>query len=250
MKRKIFTLCMVVALVAVAAVGGTLAYFQDSDSATNVLVSGNVEILLHEDNGKVVDKSDLDNLPTDVLIDDAYRADLLDQDFHPGVTLEKDGWVENTGSNPAYIRMFVAYPTNSVDVMTVNFDANIANTWTEDTSYTVDIDLTDDNADNAENFTVRVFVLNNPLAAGAVTEDTITSVTMLTTTEAEKNADGKIVYFDGAPAAGETPAKYVSADGDIPVLLHAQAVQTTKFDTANDAFTAAFGAANQNWWAE
>lgn len=231
MKRKIFTLCMVVALIAVAAVGSTLAYFQDTDSADNVLVAGNVDIELHEDNALAEDNADY-------AIDDDYRTWLLKQKFHPGVTVEKDGWVENVGSNEAYVRMFVAYPTKSIELMTVNFNADISTEWTEGTSYS----FTD--ADGVE-YTVQVFVLNDPLDPEAKTVDTITSVTMLTTTEAIKNADNKIVYYKSGE---DVSTGYVSADGTIPVLLHAQAVQTTTFANADAAFTAAFGAAEQNWW--
>ena len=231
MKRKIFTLCMVVALIAVAAVGSTLAYFQDTDYADNVLVAGNVDIELHEDNALAEDNADY-------AIDDDYRTWLLEQKFHPGVTVEKDGWVENVGSNEAYVRMFVAYPTKSIELMTVNFNADISTEWTEGTSYS----FTD--ADGVE-YTVQVFVLNDPLQPEAKTVDTITSVTMLTSTEAVKNADNKIVYYQSGE---DVSTGYVSADGTIPVLLHAQAVQTTTFANADAAFTAAFGAAEQNWW--
>lgn len=44
MKKKILTMCLVVALAATAIVGGTLAYFTDSDADVNVMTSGNVHI--------------------------------------------------------------------------------------------------------------------------------------------------------------------------------------------------------------
>ena len=37
MKKKIISLCLVVALGATAVIGGTLAYFTDTDDATNVI---------------------------------------------------------------------------------------------------------------------------------------------------------------------------------------------------------------------
>lgn len=48
MKKKIFSLCLVVALVATAVVGGTLAYFTDTDNADNVFTTGKVDISLQE----------------------------------------------------------------------------------------------------------------------------------------------------------------------------------------------------------
>lgn len=48
MKKKIFAIALCVALLAVAIVGGTLAYFTDTDDATNVLTMGKVDIALTE----------------------------------------------------------------------------------------------------------------------------------------------------------------------------------------------------------
>ena len=48
MKKKILSLCLVLALAAVAVVGGTLAYFTDTDAETNVFTVGNVSIDLIE----------------------------------------------------------------------------------------------------------------------------------------------------------------------------------------------------------
>ena len=47
MKKRIVTIALVVALVAIAAVG-TLAYFTDTDEATNTFAVGNVKIELIE----------------------------------------------------------------------------------------------------------------------------------------------------------------------------------------------------------
>ena len=48
MKKKILTLCLVVALAATAVIGGTLAYFTDTDAETNVFTTGKVDIDLVE----------------------------------------------------------------------------------------------------------------------------------------------------------------------------------------------------------
>ena len=44
MKKKILVLCLVVALAATAIIGGTLAYFTDTDEETNTFTAGGVEI--------------------------------------------------------------------------------------------------------------------------------------------------------------------------------------------------------------
>ena len=48
MKKKFLSLCLVVALSATALIGGTLAYFTDTEAETNVMTIGNVDIELHE----------------------------------------------------------------------------------------------------------------------------------------------------------------------------------------------------------
>lgn len=48
MKKKILSLCLVVALAATAIIGGTLAYFTDTDNATNTFTTANVKIDLIE----------------------------------------------------------------------------------------------------------------------------------------------------------------------------------------------------------
>lgn len=48
MKKKIVSLCLVVALAATAVIGGTLAYFTDTDAETNTIVVGNVSAELYE----------------------------------------------------------------------------------------------------------------------------------------------------------------------------------------------------------
>ena len=48
MKKKITAIALVVCLVAVAVVGGSLAYFTDKDNATNTFTVGNVDITLTE----------------------------------------------------------------------------------------------------------------------------------------------------------------------------------------------------------
>lgn len=50
MKKKLVALCLCVAMLAIAIVGGTLAYFTDTDAKTNTFTLGKVEITLTEPN--------------------------------------------------------------------------------------------------------------------------------------------------------------------------------------------------------
>ena len=45
MKKKIIAICLCVAMLAIAMVSGTLAYFTDTDQKENVFTVGNVSIV-------------------------------------------------------------------------------------------------------------------------------------------------------------------------------------------------------------
>ncbi len=85
MKKKIISLCLVIALAATAIVGGTLAYFTDTDAATNTFTTGNVDIDLVENFEQ-------------------------DSKLMPGIDVAKEVWVENLGSEDAYVRVHIAIP--------------------------------------------------------------------------------------------------------------------------------------------
>ena len=75
MKKKITALCLAVAMLAVAVIGGTLAYFTDTDSRENVFTVGSIKIKLHEDNALIGDPA--------YAMDDNYREWLEDQTMLP-----------------------------------------------------------------------------------------------------------------------------------------------------------------------
>lgn len=83
-RKKLVSLCLVLALLVTAAVGATFAYFTDSDSATNEFTLGNVQIDLEEP---------------------AWEGPL--EGVVPGVAYEKDPYVKNVGVNDAWIRVDV-----------------------------------------------------------------------------------------------------------------------------------------------
>lgn len=89
MKKKITAIFLCVALVAIAIVGASLAYFTDTKTAENTFTMGNVQIKLDETNV---------NDPTgDRVTSNTYNT-------YPGAVVTKDPIVHNTGKNAAYIR--------------------------------------------------------------------------------------------------------------------------------------------------
>ena len=95
MKRRVLGISLVVALVAIVAVGATLAYFTDSTEVVkNTFTMGNVEIKLDE-----IDNTKTDGTRTET--GNAYTG------VTPGVALDKDPTVWNTGANDAWVRVNV-----------------------------------------------------------------------------------------------------------------------------------------------
>ena len=86
-KRKLLTGALALSMVAILAVGGTLAYFTDAEKAENVFTTGNVKIDL-------IEEFDPDN------------AKLM-----PGIDIQKEVDVKNIGSEEAYVRVHIAFPS-------------------------------------------------------------------------------------------------------------------------------------------
>ena len=88
MKKKILALCLVVALAVTAVVGGTLAYFTDTDNETNTFTTGKVDITLNETF--------------------TQESKLL-----PGKDIAKIVNVTNNAED-AYVRLHIAFPADTI----------------------------------------------------------------------------------------------------------------------------------------
>ena len=91
-KRRILAISMSLVIVAILAIGATLAYFTDTKTATNTFTMGNVNIKLDE---------------TNVNDPEGDRVSQNEYDVYPGAEVEKDPTVHNVGKNGAYIRATV-----------------------------------------------------------------------------------------------------------------------------------------------
>lgn len=92
MKKKITAIFLCVALVAIAIVGASLAYFTDTKTATNTFTMGDVKIVLDE---------------TSVANPTGPRVASNTYNTYPGAVVKKDPIVHNIGANAAYIRATV-----------------------------------------------------------------------------------------------------------------------------------------------
>ena len=157
MKKKITALCLCVALLAVAVVGASLAYFTDTKSATNTFTVGNVSIKLIESKlhrqgfGGTGDTSiptpsqtasgmeyisDGATAFTDTEIQtdaETYTTGYLavkGSNMVPGRRVAKSPYVINTGANDAYIRIRVMIPSAANnDYVNVHEGGVITNVW-------------------------------------------------------------------------------------------------------------------------
>ena len=160
MKKKLIAIFLCVALVAIAVVGASLAYFTDTDSAKNTFTVGNVKIDLIEskfhregnDNSgdlsipdpthKVTADDGMKYVTTDhtMFTDEEIKEDaktyqesylaVKGQNMVPGRGVAKCPYVVNTGANDAYIRIRVMIPSAANnDFVDVTAGGVITNQW-------------------------------------------------------------------------------------------------------------------------
>lgn len=119
MKKKILSICLVVALLAIAIVGGTLAYFTETEQQTNEFTIGNIDIDLWEDakhtNGLDDVIGEASNLGLNVDDNPGFEYN----DIMPGDTMEKIVTVDNNGDYDAYIALVIKQENY------LNFNQNI-----------------------------------------------------------------------------------------------------------------------------
>jgi len=145
MKKKIIALAVAAALLAIAAIGGTFAYFTDHEEVDNVFTVGSVDIDLIESTyhragayGDGIEKSD-DEIKADAENYDDYLAE-QGKNIVPGRRVMKNPYVINTGDNAAYIRIRVivdAALMEKLDIITTQTavnDGSVLQTITQDGS--------------------------------------------------------------------------------------------------------------------
>lgn len=134
MKKKIVSLCLVVALAATAVIGGTLAYFTDTQEATNTITTGDVSIALYESQWHrgaptgYLSMKDQPNPTTDndiIADNETYHSVYLAnaklmpfdlksehrvQSMFEECTVAKNAYVQNTGDNDCFVRVRYMVP--------------------------------------------------------------------------------------------------------------------------------------------
>ena len=251
-KKKILVLALTIAMAAILAVGGSLAYLTDTKTATNTFTIGNVKIQLlesslHRENAGVANDatstselwSDVDKLGTgntspykagDTFYTDAQiEANAAEYTcnnvkLNPGQSYHKMPYVKNTGANDAYIRIRVMIPAD--------LDTSILNSsmYTSTAMNNKEFTMAYDNSGKVEHdgikYNVYTFTRIDPLASGALTYWNVWGTIHMDADATSEELEA--LFGEGKPYA----------DGTFPVLVEADAIQADTFANATEAFAA------------
>ena len=219
MKKKILSLTLVVCLLAIAVVGGTLAYFTDkSEVATNTFSVGDVTIELDEADVDLMGNKIKDAEGNDVerVTENAYK-------LVPGHLYTKDPTVTVLGgSEESYVRMFVTI--NKAGVLNELFPGFLPQNYVEGTW-------------DATKWA--------PFGLPVEGEDTLTYEFRYYTTVCTVNEDGTAKDAEKLPALFEEfrlPATLTDEDiedlAGLTITVYAEAIQADGFADADAAFAA------------
>ena len=251
MKKKIVALCLCVALAVVAIGGATLAYFTDTDEATNTFTAGGVMIGLIEqerDGQGGLQEFTQDQVLMPIVGSAQGEKDDLGQPVAANY-VDKIVTIQNTGKSDAYARAYFAIPSALDDgYETFNAGANVLhfNFGNEDGASTYGVQWIWKHGDKWNYFetTIDGVAYNvyyadyyQPLAAGATTEQFVSGVYL---DKSFNQQDGKYYAFgEEIDLSG-----LISDDGELTVKcpVKAVAVQAAGFASVDAAITEAFGA--------
>lgn len=246
-KKKILVLAVSVCLVAILAIGGTLAYFTDTDSATNTFTTGGVDITLIEQQG-TADHTGLETYQDGhilmPIVGSAQGEKYPNGQPKAENYIDKIVTIKNNGVSDAYIRAYFAIPSALDDgYETFNAGANILhfNFGNKDGVSTYDVQWNWKHGSKWNYFetTIDGVAYNvyfadyyQVLPAGETTEQFISGVYL------DSNVDMK----NGNYVDNRFPNADLSIlKGTVKCPVYAVGVQAAGFDSAAAAIDAAFG---------
>ena len=251
MKKKILSIALVVAMIAVIA-AGSLAYFTDKKAAKNTFTVGNVHIALlesslHRENAGIANgatsDSELwsnvakegtgntnqykagDTYYTDAQIEaDAAQYTCNNVKLNPGQSYHKMPYVKNTGANNAYIRIRVMIPAD-LDTAVLN-SSMYTTTALKSGEFTMDYDHSGSVERGDIKYNVYTFTRTKALAPNEMTYWNVWGTIHM-------DADVTNEEIEGLFGEGKA-----YADGVFPVLVEADAIQADGFANVTAAFAA------------
>lgn len=253
--KNVLLMGLSLVLVAALAIGGTVAYLTDTDSAVNVMTAGNVNVELNEkqrdDNGKLEDFEQGKTL--NPIVGNITEKDEIGMPTNSNY-VDKIVYATNTGKNDAYIRILVAIPawantsddtganannlhwnypndTNMAklqDAIGGDFSADSYKDWTLEYDATLETTIEIDGAA----YGVYSFTMNDVVKAGESTPVVMTGCYL--DSAVDYDAD-KGVYLD------KNGNEIEGFDGTVYIPVFVQAVQADGFADADTALDTAFG---------
>lgn len=237
MKKKVLTIALVVALLAIM-VSGSLAYFTAQDRVTNTFTVGSVKIEIFE-NGNPTDKDSISFGPLTPVVN-------MDNPSGDESYIGKKVEVKNTGLNAAYVRTHIAIPANLVGYLYLDLNES---GWTRQTDSTATVEGVE--------YVVFTYDYNEEVASQTLTSELLKGVYLGSDVDLEEDAvgslwfvkktNGEIVHRSNFLAHQKnSDGTYTSAP--VNVLVASQAIQVEGFESgATAALNAGFGA-NTNPW--
>lgn len=258
MKKKLTAIFLCVALVAIAIVGASLAYFTDTDNATNTFAVGNVTIKLIEEerDGNGGKKDFTQDKKLYPIVGSAQgEKDALGMPTAKNY-VDKMVTIQNTGSEKAYIRAYFAIPSAlddgyetfnaGLNVLHFNFGNKVVNgaisstegvewIWTHGSKW----NYFETTLNDGIKYNVYYADYYQAVDAGATTEQLVSGVYLDKSFDMK---DGKCYAF----------GKEVTLDegwnwNSVSCPVFAVACQAEGFDNATAAMEAAFGAQYNPW---
>ena len=265
MKKRILSICLIVSLLAIAIVGGTLAYFTDTAENANTMILGNVAIEQKEyqratDNDGNYVTDTVDNMTSYKLTDYVDKKPLMPIVGSPaseGAAYPAAGWdsttvrmsqvgsyggmqvfagknaqdkfvvVQNTGKSDAYVRTLVAIEVGTADPDLIKVSHH--QTWKQNGTITAEI--------NGINYCVVELVY----AGGELSDGSWRHENGVLTAGDYAYPTLCQVYLKSQATNEDATALDANKDGKVDILVLSQAVQADGFDTAQYALDTAFG---------
>ena len=242
MKKKILAIVLCVAMLAIAIVGGTMAYFTDTHAQTNTFVAGNVGIALDEAKIKL-DEDSTSKTFGDLIADGTTRISAPDtQEYHlfPGMTVTKDPTITvDAGSENAYVAAIVTVTGdlhsligvegyNNIDVTKLVSGGEVSKASTQVTGWN-GLSMVYETAD---------CVIYQDASQGSQTASG--TWTMYIFVKAPKAAESTVTLFDTMTIPETWDNAEMAKINGMSITVNAYATQTNGFADCYTAMTTAF----------
>lgn len=226
MKKKIVAIAIVACLAVVAIAGASLAYFTDTDDATNVFTSGKVDITLNEEfdeeNAQLIPGVDIQKDVTISLSEDSVESYVWYTYAIPAV-LDSDDASKNIVHINHAGRNWLGYQNNEKYWVEGQTEAT-----PEDQCWIVDYEVEKNVEIDGVLYNVYTVLYNGTIAAGEETTIGMTKV----------YCDTKVDY-DNETGKYTINGQDIGFDlNNVKIIVTAYGIQAATFETVQDAYEA------------